>query len=241
VSKGSPKKKDIDPKRKVYIYCLKNPATCEVKYIGWSFDTKRRLYGHIYEASNPEFSASPDSYKNRWIRKLLEEKIRPVLEIVEETTYDVHEDREKFWIKFYGRENLTNGTDGGDGSNFKGPTRIYNNYYLLRKKLFYIYQKFLIKGIKDYTMTMYGCEVEDADKNITFKYKRTKGGLNVFEDINGKDVTLMEYYNAIKNMKNPFLHMDHDKIDEHYYNYELYGNIFGDPYELIYAEELEED
>ena len=228
------KKKDIDPNRKVYIYSLKNPLTNKVKYIGWTFQIKRRLSNHIYEAGHPEKTICPLSAKNMWIRSLLEDNIRPAIEIIEENIYINHEDREKYWISFYGRENLVNGTDGGDFSGFiKTGKDNSNNYYLKRMKLFFLFKKLCIKALRDYTFTKYGCEVEEADKSLGFVYnKELEKDWGILDHISGKFVTLGEYLVELKNQRNPFIEMDHDTIDEFWFWYETCGTL-SDPDEPI--------
>jgi hypothetical protein len=56
------------------------------------------------------------------------------LKIIEEVNYDEWEDKEKYWIKFYGLDNLTNTTYGGLGnlnkhgiSNRKYPDSLVRN------------------------------------------------------------------------------------------------------------------
>jgi predicted GIY-YIG superfamily endonuclease len=93
-----------------YIYVLKDPETNEIRYVGQTDNLKRRFNKHISNTIN-ENSEEYNTYKSRWIRKLLEKNIQPIIEIIEEVeTLDISNKREKFWIKKLTNEgiNLTN-------------------------------------------------------------------------------------------------------------------------------------
>ena len=91
---------------KVFIYALLDPSTKEVRYIGKSVNPKRRYYEHLTSKSKY------NCHKNNWIKKLLSENIKPVLEIIEECNKENWCEREKHWIAQY--DNLTNATEGGE-------------------------------------------------------------------------------------------------------------------------------
>lgn len=94
----------------VFIYLLIDPISKQVRYVGKTTDTKRRIRRHISERFDR------DTYKDRWIRKLLDNDVRPEIEIVDEVPCNDWEYWEKFYIsyfKFLGCH-LTNGTIGGD-------------------------------------------------------------------------------------------------------------------------------
>jgi hypothetical protein len=59
----------------IYIYSLKHPITNEVRYIGKTKNIKRRYYEHINTKGN--------SYKSNWIKSLLNEGIKPIIDIIE--------------------------------------------------------------------------------------------------------------------------------------------------------------
>ena len=62
----------------VYIYCLKDPRTMEIRYIGQAVNTSSRLSKHIsHAAKNIDMN-----YKGNWIRELLSLKTRPLIEIL---------------------------------------------------------------------------------------------------------------------------------------------------------------
>jgi group I intron endonuclease len=94
----------------IFIYVLIDPSSNQIRYVGKTTDIKRRLRRHI----NERFIH--DSHKDRWVRKLLENNLRPEIEIVDEVSKTDWVFWEKFYIsyfKFIGC-NLTNGTKGGD-------------------------------------------------------------------------------------------------------------------------------
>jgi hypothetical protein len=96
--------------RKWTVYGLCDPRTCEIKYVGWSFDLERRTRDHIKNAKKDR------SHKASWIKQLLACGQTPYFVVLETGTGDWAE-CERFWISFLRRigTRLTNLTDGGDG------------------------------------------------------------------------------------------------------------------------------
>ncbi len=103
-------KKPKDLNKKTFIYSLEYPAG-NVRYVGKSDTPQTRLKNHIKEAHYRK-----KNHRDKWINSLPEP---PILNIIEETTYEHWQEREIYWIKFYRESgaNLVNGTDGGEGSN----------------------------------------------------------------------------------------------------------------------------
>lgn len=66
-----------------YIYALLDPTTNQIKYIGQTNNIERRFNDHLSSSLN-EKSDSYNTYKARWIRKLLSNNIKPIIQIVEE-------------------------------------------------------------------------------------------------------------------------------------------------------------
>jgi predicted GIY-YIG superfamily endonuclease len=95
----------------VFIYALKDPMIDKVRYIGWAKNPKKRYSEHLSVARR-----GFKGHKNNWIRKLTKDNLKPILEIIEEVKYKDYVQREQYWIAYYGRENLVNGTDGGEGT-----------------------------------------------------------------------------------------------------------------------------
>ncbi len=91
--------------RVFYIYCLKDPNTLEIRYIGVTCTSlSARLSQHIYDAKKG------GTYKRNWLQNL---GIKPIIEIIETCTHVNWEERERHWISFY--TNLTNTREGGRG------------------------------------------------------------------------------------------------------------------------------
>jgi hypothetical protein len=98
------------------IYALLDPRTDAVRYVGWSFNAKRRLKNHLKVDGK-------HTHKANWIRSLLALGLKPQLKILETGTGN-WADQERWWIaksRFYGAD-LTNDTDGGEGTVGHRPT-----------------------------------------------------------------------------------------------------------------------
>jgi len=97
-----------------FIYALKDPRTNKIRYIGKANNPNERYSNHINKCRDK------NTHKRNWINNLREEKLRPVLEILEEVPIDKWIEYEKMYIKKYANEDceLLNYTEGGDGSTF---------------------------------------------------------------------------------------------------------------------------
>jgi hypothetical protein len=86
-----------------YIYLLKDPETNEIRYVGQTDNIKRRFNQHINKCCDVK-NKQYGTHKNCWIRKLLSNNLKPIIEVLEETeTLELSNQRERFWI-----EKLTN-------------------------------------------------------------------------------------------------------------------------------------
>jgi len=95
----------------VFIYELIDPRNGLARYVGVTKNSlQRRLNQHISDAKR-----GGKSYRCKWIRKLISLNLLPVIRLIETVSEKEREEKEKYWISFYGRENLVNGTDGGEG------------------------------------------------------------------------------------------------------------------------------
>lgn len=92
-----------------YIYILKHPITKEIRYVGKTNDPVTRRYNHI------KLINSTKTYSKSWIKSLLEQGLKPELEVIEECTTNWAE-REQYWIKYYLSQEvkLTNHSLGGE-------------------------------------------------------------------------------------------------------------------------------
>lgn len=95
----------------VLIYALIDPRNDRVRYIGWTSTTlEKRLYKHLLPSE-----LKKKTHKNNWLNQLVCENLRPIIVEIEKVPYKDYQESERKWIAYYGRENLTNGTDGGEG------------------------------------------------------------------------------------------------------------------------------
>jgi len=94
----------------VFIYVLIDPKSNQIRYVGKTTDINRRLRRHISERF------LHDSYKDRWVRKLVDDNILPEIEIIDEVNKSNWCYWEKFYISYFNYLgfSLTNGTKGGD-------------------------------------------------------------------------------------------------------------------------------
>lgn len=90
------------------IYGLVDPRTGKVRYVGYtSKSLKKRLEQHIGDKSR--------THKVNWIESLQKVGLVPRIVILEKAEGKEWQEAERKWVKHFGRENLVNGTDGGDG------------------------------------------------------------------------------------------------------------------------------
>lgn len=93
-----------------YIYVLKDPITDEIRYVGQTNDIQRRYNDHISSSIN-ENSSDINTYKCRWIRKLLSDGSKPTIEIIDRCESLIESNiLEKYYIEKYYEEGckLTN-------------------------------------------------------------------------------------------------------------------------------------
>lgn len=100
----------VNDTRKVKIYILKHPDTNEVRYVGKTVRSlSRRLGNHIANAKGNKHN----KHLSNWILSILAFGKRPIIELIEEVSSSVWQEREKYWITQF--PNLINLTEGGDG------------------------------------------------------------------------------------------------------------------------------
>lgn len=95
--------------KKHYIYSLRCPLQGRVRYVGQSIDLEYRLKQHISEA----LCSKPDSSKCLWIKSVLAAGLQIEQDILEVCDYEHIQEREAYWIEYFGRENLLNENSGG--------------------------------------------------------------------------------------------------------------------------------
>ena len=113
----------------IYIYGLTDGDI--VKYIGKSNNPMKRMEAHISESINN----NNNTHKCNWINKMLKENKEIGVKIIETTSIDNWEEKEKFWIEFYGLDNLVNDTIGGLGNfNINGESNLKHSPEVKRTK-----------------------------------------------------------------------------------------------------------
>jgi len=98
----------------ILIYKLIDPKTNQIRYIGKTKKTlRKRLYEHLTKRN-----LTPKTHKNNWIKQLLSEGLKPIIETIEIVTELNWKEREIYHIKKLKSDGikLTNTTDGGDGA-----------------------------------------------------------------------------------------------------------------------------
>lgn len=100
---------------KGFIYSLSDPRDNEIKYIGQTrFNLNKRYNEHL---RNCKYGTTKNHNVYCWINELLDIKLQPIIKIVEEIDINLLNEREKYWVLYYG-DNLKNMTCGGDGIKF---------------------------------------------------------------------------------------------------------------------------
>ena len=98
------------------IYTLSDPrSNGEIRYVGVTHQPPQdRLKTHIYLAR----TGKTRTHTSYWIGSLLGEGLEPTLRVIDSGVGSGWEDSEKYWISKYKEQgaNLTNHTDGGEGS-----------------------------------------------------------------------------------------------------------------------------
>ncbi len=100
--------------KKTFIYTLSDPITEKIRYVGKSNDPKKRLYDHI------KLCKLSFTYKNNWIKSLLNINMTPILNVIDEVDIDNWQFWEKYWILKLREEghDLTNFAEGGNGPTY---------------------------------------------------------------------------------------------------------------------------
>lgn len=95
----------------VFIYGLIDPSTAKIRYIGKSVNPKRRLMQHIHGRKDQKITPC-----SAWIKSVLKKGQEPEMMIIEETTQELWQERERFYIDMFRKsgENITNIADGGN-------------------------------------------------------------------------------------------------------------------------------
>jgi hypothetical protein len=84
-----------------YIYVLKDPKTLEIKYVGQTNNVDRRYRDHI-RRSLKEDDEEYNTYKSRWIRKIINLGLKPLVEVIDECqSYEESNEKENKWVAHF--------------------------------------------------------------------------------------------------------------------------------------------
>lgn len=109
------RKHDATPEKLVAIYALIDPRDNDIRYIGRANCEIERFKAHLTDTY--------ESYKVRWIAKLKELNLQPILQVICRVPEIEWEETEKMFIAFYKSIGcrLTNLSAGGDGLSVMAP------------------------------------------------------------------------------------------------------------------------
>jgi group I intron endonuclease len=95
---------------KVYIYTLTDPITSEIRYVGKTNNLIRRYNQHLSRSKDRVYHSA------LWIKSLVKQGEKPVMDVLEITDSLHWAEREQYWISlFKDRYDLTNLLAGGEG------------------------------------------------------------------------------------------------------------------------------
>lgn len=176
-----------------YIYGLVDPRNNKIRYIGKTINPKSRMYSHFNEIKYY------NTYKSRWIKKILSLKLKPIMKILKICPLEDFEKYEAEYIKIYKLNNLVNSDEAGQG-NIGRRKEIIEKSIEKISKIVYQYD---INGnyIKKYK------SVREASRNLNIDHshivrccngtnKHTKGFIFKYEY--NKNVKPVENPNALK-------------------------------------------
>ncbi|UWX62767.1 hypothetical protein [Deinococcus rubellus] len=95
------------------IYGLIDPRTQELRYVGKAQDMRHRYRRHI-----SKHHLADNTYKNRWIKSVLSEDLKPEMFLIERCIEESWREAEVFWISYFRSIGcrLTNLAPGGEGT-----------------------------------------------------------------------------------------------------------------------------
>lgn len=119
----------------VYIYCLVDPRSNEIRYVGKTVNLRSRFYSHCHDGCS-------NIHKRNWFKALRKAKLEPlmdVLETIENSNDRDWQDVEVFWIsylRFIGCR-LLNVDNGGRGGVKRSPETVAKMSASLKGKSFH--------------------------------------------------------------------------------------------------------
>lgn len=98
----------VTQKNSAVIYGLIDPRTGNVRYVGYTAKSlKKRFKEHLRDIRRCK--------RTSWIKSLQKQGLVPEVVVLEKVGEKNWQEIERKWIADFGRKNLVNGTDGGDG------------------------------------------------------------------------------------------------------------------------------
>ena len=212
-------------RKTTFIYALKDPRTNKIRYIGKANEPEKRYQNHINKCRDK------NTHKRNWINNLRQEKLKPVLEILEEVQIDKWKDYEKMYIKKYINEgcDLMNYTEGGDGCTFGNKTSFKKGdgakkIVMLDKEGNHIKTFNMIIEAADFLNLNSGTIANVLNK----KRKKTRNCSFLYEDeyTNMSDVDLKNHIKWLKPKKLTANKTSYKEVK--IYQYDLNGNFIRD-------------
>lgn len=95
-----------------HLYTLTDPRG-DIRYVGATTDVSSRVARHIVDSRDPK----RNSIRDVWVRELLTEGLRPILNIIDTANSETWQEKEMYYISLYRAMgcDLVNSTDGGVG------------------------------------------------------------------------------------------------------------------------------
>lgn len=206
--------------KKCFIYLLKDPISHSVRYIGKANDLKKRYSQHISSSKK-----EGKTYVKHWIKTLLAQNIKPIMEKIEEIEYSLWEQRESFWIEFYKNKgcDLCNLTSGGEGltecsEQTKTKLRESNKRNIAKYQTPEFKSK-ISELSKKSVRTQEHCDKISQSKKGKKLSKETI--LKISESKKGKRAVSDEKYKEIAKVTAPFLKKANEKRQKKVYQYSL--------------------
>lgn len=195
---------------KIKIYCLYEPHTCKIRYIGRTKTSLKKRLSHHISVSKLNNS---NSHKENWIRNLLKNGIKPKIRLLVEldTTWGESHQFEKCLIeKHFIKHNLVNGVDAGPGNLIKNI-----NEYNEKLRIEAIKKHFSKEENKINFYNKIYCY--DSDGNF---FKEYKSSVFACKELNIKKTVLSNHINRFDNYN-----MNVNSINGYYFSKYKYDKI----------------
>lgn len=190
----------------VKIYCLYDPYTLKIRYIGRTkCSLEKRLREHISKSKNylKNTSNIQGSYKINWINSLLKIGLKPKIKLltVIEGWEESHIFEKELIQKHLVKHNLVNGDDRGPGSLAKNTSKEVEEKRIKKIKLFFSKEK----NKKNFYNPMYVYNLDGSlykkfnsvkfvEKELNISSKKISVFLNSFDNKKTKPIPINNFY-----------------------------------------------